>query len=97
MVADGFDVVELMGLMWWRVSVVVAEWVVWRHGFGSAVLIGVVEWQGGDQRGGFIDRCGGVVVSEIRVMVVSSVGSSLSDLLFKPKAHAHEHHHQSHP
>ena len=43
MVADGFDVVELMGLMWWRVSVVVAAWVVWRHGFGSAVLIGVVE------------------------------------------------------
>ena len=32
------------------------------------LLIGVVEWRGGDQRGGFIDQCGGVVVSEIGVM-----------------------------
>ena len=60
------------------------------------VLICVAEWRVGDQRGGFIDRCGGVVVSEIEVMevmVVSGVDSSLSNLLFKPKTHAHEHHH----
>ena len=32
-----------------------AAWVVWWRGFGSMVLIGVVEWRGGDQCGGFLD------------------------------------------
>ena len=35
---------------------VVAVWVVWWRGFRSVVLVGMVEWRGGDQRGGFLDQ-----------------------------------------
>ena len=90
-----------MGLMWWSSWVWCGRGFLWWWQHGSVVLICVVEWRVGDQRGGFIDRCGGVVVSEIEVMevmVVSGLDSSLSNLLFKPiffkpKTHAHEHHH----